>query len=65
MAFTLSLTNAFDETYLGSQDITIDYKEVPKINRIDIELPNEGTNEIKEGQEIKIEIDYENCYNSN
>lgn len=65
MAFTLSLTNAFGETYSGSQDITVDYKEDPIINSINIGLPNEGTNEIKKGQKITITISYENCYNSN
>lgn len=64
MTFTLSLTNAFDETCSGSQDITVDYKEDPIINSVNIKLPNEGANEIKEGQEITITISYENCYNS-
>lgn len=64
MTFTLSLTNVFGETYFGSYPVVVDYKEVPKINSIDIRLPNEGTNEIKEGQEVTITISYENCYNS-
>ena len=64
ITFVLNFTNSFGDEYNGSKDFKINYKETPKITSINITLPNEGTNYVKEGQEIKFYVDYENCYNS-
>ena len=65
MTFTLSLATAFGKIYSASKNVVIDYRETPKITDVSIKMPNEGTNEIKEGQTIEITAYYQDCYNSN
>ena len=65
VTFVLNFTNSFGDKYSGSKDFKINYKETPKITGVNIILPNEGTNYVKEGQEIIFQVDYENCHNSN